>query len=97
MTKIYKYPLAVLDAQEILVPQGAFVLSVQIQHHGGIVFWAMVDDEAGPERRTYRVFGTGQPIPDDLTNARNGSRYLGTVQDGVLVWHVFEQAGKKAA
>jgi hypothetical protein len=52
-----------------------------------VEFWAVVDGAPKVER-SFRVFGTGQPIPDDPD-------YWGTAlaADGQLVWHLLEQSG----
>ena len=50
-----------------------------------VEFWAEHDEAAQAVRRTFRVFGTGHPLP------RN-ARYVGTcprTADG-LVWHLYE-------
>lgn len=47
-----------------------------------------IDDPAVPlAPRTFQVFGTGQPLPDDVTHV--GSAV--TPNDGRYVWHLFER------
>lgn len=89
MTTIWKYPLNITDQQTISLPQGAKILSVQLQ---GLVssqlhLWAEVDTEQIFEGRVIEIFGTGNPI----TPGRR--RYIDTVQmhGGALVWHIYEQ------
>lgn len=86
--KIYKFPLEIVDEQQIrMIPKGCKYLSVQNQH-GTICLWVLGDFEG----RTYvgsttiRIVGTGNPFPD-----ANECHYIGTVQDGGLVWHVFHK------
>ena len=57
-------------------------LTVQMQH-GVLVLWALVDPLQPKEQRTINIFGTGGPAPDTGV-------YIGTVQDGGMVWHVFQ-------
>jgi len=84
--RIFKYEL--LDrTNEVDMPAGAEVLTVQIQHDK-ICLWAKVDPTARTEKRVFVVYGTGHPIEDD-----SNLSYIGTVQmaGGTLVWHVFEK------
>jgi hypothetical protein len=87
--RIFKYELEVTDEQQILLPEHARILSVQVQN-GRLCLWALVNDGAlTNRRRTFRVVGTGHPVPDNEYLA-----FLGTVQmhGGALVFHVFEKA-----
>lgn len=84
--KIFKYPLEILDERYVLMPDGAEIISAQVQH-GTLCLWAIVEDGRQKSRRLIEIFGTGHAIP----NADR--RFIGTVQmAGVaLVWHVFEK------
>lgn len=83
---VWKYMLLTFS-NEIIVPVGARVLSVQAQN-GLPTLWVLVDlTEA--RRETWRVdlFGTGHPVPSPGIG-----EYLGTVQmPSALVWHVFKK------
>ena len=82
---IWKYRLPLDDLVRISMPVGAQSLCVQMQ--GDVLtLWAMVDEDAPTEIRRFVVAGTGHPLPAVL------GHYLGTVQPGVFVWHVFEGA-----
>jgi len=87
--KIYKYPLNIDDEQEVSMPLGAEILTVQLQH-GRPHLWAVVDDEQ-PNMcaRKLVIIGTGNPMPEV-------GRYINTFQSVnggfTLVWHVFEAA-----
>jgi len=85
---IYKYELHVGAATAIVMPAGAIVLTVQMQGNR-LVMWALLDATLPlTETRTFRVVGTGHPIPDIAQ-----LHYLGTAQmHGFgLVWHVYEK------
>lgn len=97
--KVFRYPLAVTDQQTIPMPRGARLLSVQrresgepvrvgVGSHEPVELWALVDPDAPPEERRFRVAGTGHPIEDDPARLS----FLGSVQllGGQLVFHVFE-------
>lgn len=88
MNRIYKYPLAVDDVQEIEMPSGAMVLTVQAQDEIPCI-WALVDTSPDlvKTKRRFRTYGTGHPMED----LEKFPRYVGTYQlrGGALVFHVF--------
>jgi len=88
MKKIFKYPIQPIDYQEIEMPIGAQLLSVQLQK-GAPVLWAVVNEDNPMTKRCFATRGTGHPIDGQL-----GS-YLGTYQlfAGDIVFHVFEVDG----
>jgi len=83
---VYKYPIPVEGEFELGLPQGARVLSVQVQA-GMVCLWALVDPKAPLAPRRFRLAGTGHPIE----NAESLS-FVDTFQlhGGALVFHVFE-------
>jgi hypothetical protein len=88
MTKqtIWKYPLEITDIQTLMMPEGAEILSAQMQ--GDVLcLWALVNQDAPKQRREIEVLGTGNPAPEAKR------RYISTVQmrGGTLVWHIFER------
>lgn len=89
MLTIYKYSLQLVDDPDIVLPQGARILTVQAQHETPCI-WALVDPEAALEPVGFRVVGTGHPFPD----ADDWPAYVGTFQlmGGQLVFHVFTKA-----
>lgn len=87
MKTIYKYPLKVDDYQTVIMPRGAQILTVQAQREKPCI-WALVDIDNEPEKRYFRMAGTGHII-----NSKDKFlRYIGTFQvmRGDLVFHVFE-------
>lgn len=85
MKCIYKYPLELTDRQEIEMPSGAQMLSVQFQ--GGLLcLWALVHKDRSKATVVVRIFGTRNPAED-----ADSVEYVGTVQLNGLVWHVFVQ------
>lgn len=81
--RIWKYPIALQDAQFIEMPKGAEILCVQMQD-GNPCLWALVLP-GETERRKIEIYGTGHPV-SELELA-----YIGTYQEGPYVWHVFEE------
>lgn len=84
--KIFKYPVTISDEQNVVMPAGAQILTVQIQGRTPVL-WALVDETGLPTQRRIEVHGTGNPIPE-------GKRqYIATIQthQGQFVWHFFER------
>lgn len=88
MKAVWKWPLNVVDKQDIFMPAGAEMLTVQVQD-GKPCLWAMVDPSLPKERRVLCTAGTGHAIQEET-----GLDYVGTYQleDGALVFHVFVTA-----
>lgn len=87
--RIFKYTLQVTGRQTVNLPVGARILSVQFQH-GYLTMWAAVNpDEKVTSARGIRIFGTGHEI--DISEDRISTTYITTVQQGPLVWHIFEE------
>ena len=56
-----KYHLKVTDGQNILMPIGAEILTVQMEDETPCL-WALVNPKAETENRFIEIFGTGNPI-----------------------------------
>lgn len=86
MQVIWKYPIQVTDAQIIMMPKGAEILSANNQG-GNLCIWAKVSQQAGVplEARKIRIYGTGHP--HDIISGR----FINTVLIAFYVWHVFEE------
>lgn len=87
MRTIHRYEIRHGET-ELLLPQNADVLCVQMKDDTPCV-WALVDDQKPTQTRRYFVVGTGHKVPDEL----GVNDYVGTFQCdsmiGKLVWHVF--------
>ena len=95
MEKIFKYELQITDEQNIAMPSGSRILSVQEQS-GNLCLWAVVEKKNTCRDRKIMIFGTGNPLPEGLRgfsyDAPSGytADFIGTVQaSNGLVWHVF--------
>ena len=84
--KVFKYPLEV-RSNVLTVPFGAQILSVG-QQNGQLCLWALVEPEAREVQIEITVVGTGWDIKGRLSDFVDG--FLGTVQVGAFVWHVFD-------
>ena len=85
MERTFKYVLDFTHEQAISMPAGAEVLCVQMQG-GNPCIWAVVDERMPLQERKFYIHGTGHPIAGLAVK-----RYIGTVQDGQYVWHVYEE------
>lgn len=84
---IYKYPLELQIRNEVMMPRLARPRCVQMQR-GRICLWVECYPENELTVRTFHIIGTGNTIPPEA------EEYIGTVQDGEVVWHVYEGNGK---
>lgn len=88
--QIFKYPLTLSDWQELTLPIGAEILSIQVQNELPYL-WVLVDpNEVNFETRQIEVYGTGHIIGYDMGVER---KHLSTFQmyGGDLVFHAFER------
>lgn len=87
MKRIYKYPLPAgrLYTNDLRMPAGARILSVQVQHQV-VCLWAVVDPEAEVTTRRLLVRDTGDSC-EGLSET-----FIGTFQleGGNTVGHVFD-------
>lgn len=87
MKTIYKYQFSMSsDKEEFEMPSASFPLSVGEQN-GLPCMWCQVETNNPIVTRKFRIVGTGHEIPETVRL----SKYVGTVQIGVFVWHIFEE------
>ena len=86
MKQIFKYEIKPTDRQEIELPIGSEILTIQTQFDTPFL-WAMVhsDEDVQKEKRTIRLFATGEEVDCIGT-------YINTFQlhGGSLVFHAYE-------
>ena len=83
MKTIYKYHIERTDRQLIVLSVDARTIHVGLQNNE-LYLWAEVSTDALLEQRTIYVRGTGHPF------IGTEGRHLGTVMDGLFVWHIYE-------
>lgn len=83
---IWKFELETTDIQRIEMPVGAEILCIQTQFEKPCI-WALIVQKDLVQKRTFEIFGTGHPIPE---NAKR--KYVGSYQlsGGNMVFHCFE-------
>lgn len=84
MQTIWKYPLTE-EVNVLEIPKDAKFLDMQLQN-GKPTIWLLLNSEKEKEKRVIAIIGTGWDIKHEIRS------YLGTFQDGSLVFHVFEIA-----
>jgi len=86
MKQIFKYPLKATDIQNIYLPKGAEILSVQVQFDRPCL-WALVNHNNENENRIIITHGTGHIVNEESI------KFIDTYQlaNGTLVFHVFEK------
>lgn len=90
MQTVYKQVLSFHTDQQIMLPVGAQILTIEVQHEE-LCVWYLCDPSKHVEPWTFRVVGTGISLPDDM----NLFTYKGTVQlhGGALIYHTFVKQG----
>lgn len=86
--RIWKYTLELTAAQHVRMPRHAEPIAVAMQGDE-LVMWAIVHlcPDGKTVARKILVAGTGHPsFAEEMTPFG----HIGTVQDGALVWHVFD-------
>jgi hypothetical protein len=93
MITIHKYELQVVSVQELELPLGAEILTVEALskdthpascYNGKIFLWAKVDTDQPMIKHSIDIVGTSGACP-------RGAKHLGTVFMSPLVWHVFRR------
>ncbi len=86
---ICKFPLKIIDVQDIELPTGSVLLSVQSQNNTPCLWVLICNQEAEKEVIRLRTIGTGISISYDDFDWQD---FLGTYQlnDGSFVGHVFQ-------
>jgi hypothetical protein len=87
MKTIWKFNLTLTDLQYIEMPKAAEVLTIQWQNEQACL-WALVNPNAEKETRYFEIHSTGNPILESDNRER---KYIGTIQQLLFVWHVFER------
>jgi hypothetical protein len=65
MKTIHKYQLGMAEVAKVQMPQDASIIRID-GIDGFLYIWAVVDTEAPMEERTFHLFKTGAPMPDDI-------------------------------
>lgn len=83
MQVVRRYPIILFQENEILMPEGAQILHINL-HATGTFLWALVDENKHPEKRRIAVFESDQVFME------HHKRYIGTFFMPGTVFHAFE-------
>jgi hypothetical protein len=91
MKTIHKYEIPITgNYVEIELPEDFFFLSLQNQNDRCIM-WGETDTNSKKEKIGFIVLGTGHDIERITENLKmRRGVYVGTVQIGAFVWHIFQ-------
>jgi hypothetical protein len=86
MIRVWKFPLAMTDIQQVKMPKGARILAVKPQGNQ-VCLWALCDGNQPNEARQIAILGTGHNAPE-----YGALKFIETFQlhGGELVFHAFE-------
>lgn len=84
MQTIHKFTFDIADTVVVQMPERSTPVSVATAGYGRINVWASVETDFDMSPVTLYVRGTGHPLCE-----ADEAKFLGTVQDGPFVWHVF--------
>lgn len=89
MKTIYKYPIQPSVEEIVLkIPGGGPVFSAGLDAHNKMCVWAFADTEEKEKPVTIYCIGTGWAT-DWIVNKGSTIQFIGTVKQGVFMWHIF--------
>lgn len=86
---IWKYLLEIVSEQIIKIPDRSTFLSIQIQNDIPTM-WLKVDPDQIQIDETIIMYGTGHEIKKEDFEFK--THFIGTVQQGPLVWHYYHKS-----
>lgn len=87
MRTIYKYDISQSNGPHEIRGE---ILHVAMQGRN-VCVWAIHDDDNRLQRKVFHVVGTGMALPKYFGVEHHAAIYIGTVQSGPFVWHVFAE------
>jgi hypothetical protein len=87
MTAIHRYEIPVDDQWHIHKLSDGGILHIAARNPEIVEFWAVHNPASQQRPRRFRIYGTGQPLPDGPFT------WHGTTitANGHLVWHLIEE------
>ena len=85
---VWKYPLEILDEQNIAIPLGSKFLNIIEQNDRPTMYFLVNDREEVMETKSISMRGTGHPVEREMSKA---SQYIGTIStfNDLLIWHLW--------
>jgi len=88
MKAIWKFEIPIESAFSLSMPRASEIIAFQTQKNRAYI-WAIVFTNMCSVLRKFEMYGTGYGLRP------NPGRYIGTIQNGGYVWHLFEIKGDK--
>lgn len=84
--KVFKYILTPAQVGQDIHVEVPIIFKVVhfAEQHGALCMWALLNPDSPKEDGIFRIYGTGQDIPEDC--AHEGTCFQ---RGGDLVWHLF--------
>ena len=89
MKAIWKFEVPIEYKFSLSMPRGAEIIAFQTQRYMACIWAIVTTEEEKLEERKFVIYGTGHELRP------NPGRYIGTIQNGGYVWHLFEIKGGK--
>lgn len=97
MITIWKYKVEPDFINQVyMLPEGANILSFNVDPSGRLCFWAQVDTDAPLVERIISCVGTGWPLDTVFNKTRYGI-FIGTVARDDYMWHLFDMGAAVAS
>ncbi len=80
---IWKFEVPIAGSVDLGIPIGATIVHVCSQRPDMLTFWAMVDQQAQLETRTFKIVGTGYDFDGRW-------QHVGSILVGPFIWHLLE-------
>lgn len=92
MLTVYKYAVEPsLETIDLDIPGGGPIISAGVDPNGKLCVWAMVNTDKPEEKVRILCVGTGWPLDAIMNNEANGLNFIGTVKEGIYMWHLFQE------
>ncbi|MGV7002537.1 DUF7352 domain-containing protein [Priestia megaterium] len=87
MYSVWKFPLVADHSQQLDLPLGSKVLSVESQGDDIVIYALVNTEQTEKEVKEIRAYGTGHDIPNDIIEYT----FLGTTKlyNDSMVFHIF--------
>jgi len=89
LNEIWEFRIHITDKPLVAIPEEHEILCFQVQE-GRPYIWALINRNSPIIQKRFRLLGTGNPIDANIN--LTSKDYIGTIQLGVFVWHLFENS-----
>ncbi len=86
---IHRYEVPIDDEWHEIELSGGILPTLGARHPFMVEFWALADTEEAGVKRSFRIFGTGHPLPLETRFQDIHGSVIGG--GGMYVWHLVER------